>query len=97
MLSDLDAKGLTEFMWDILYWTWINLILVGILGNRGWWLYLVVPGYAVYAAAGAISGVKGMLGGLAGGAGEGDAAGAGSQSKRQSKMEKRGGQKVAYR
>lgn len=59
--EDLDAKGLTEFMWDILYWTWINLILVVILGNRGWWLYLVVPGYAVYAAAGAVSGVKGMV------------------------------------
>ncbi|KAJ9613914.1 hypothetical protein H2200_002050 [Cladophialophora chaetospira] len=95
--EDLEAKGLTEFMWDILYWTWINLILVVILGNRGWWLYLVVPGYAVYSAAGVFSGVKGMMGGLAGGASEGDAAGTGTTSKRQSKMEKRGGQKMVYR
>lgn len=83
-------------MWDILYWTWINLILVMIIGNRGWWLYLVVPGYAVYSAVGAARGVKSMIGGIAGGAGDGDGAGA-AQSKRQSKMEKRGGQKVVYR
>ncbi|KAL2422047.1 hypothetical protein ABEF95_007190 [Exophiala dermatitidis] len=94
--EDLDAQGLTEFMWDILYWTWINLILVIVFGNRAWWLYLVVPGYAVYAAVTTASGVKAMLGGM------GDAAGAdggaGPQSKRQAKMEKKGGgQRVAYR
>lgn len=92
--EDLDAKGLTEFMWDILYWTWINLILVLIFGNRAWWLYLVVPSYAVYSAVTTASGIKGALGGLAGGGGE---AGTESTSKRQQKMEKRGGQRVAYR
>jgi len=91
--EDLDAKGLTEFMWDIVYWTWINVILVIVLGNRAWWLYLVVPGYAIYAAVTTASGLKGMLGGMAGGGGEaGEPA-----SKRQAKMEKRGGQRVAYR
>ncbi|KIW99187.1 uncharacterized protein Z519_00850 [Cladophialophora bantiana CBS 173.52] len=92
--EDLDAKGLTEFMWDIVYWTWINLILVMIVGNRGWWVYLIVPAYAVYCVVGAARGVKGMMGGLAGGGGEGDDV---AQSKRQTKMEKRGGQKVKYR
>ncbi|EXJ76393.1 uncharacterized protein A1O5_00901 [Cladophialophora psammophila CBS 110553] len=92
--EDLDAKGLTEFMWDIVYWTWINLILVMILGNRGWWVYVIVPTYAVYCIVGAARGVKGMMGGLAGGGGEGDDM---AQSKRQTKMEKRGGQKVKYR
>jgi hypothetical protein len=91
--SDLSEKGLTEFMWDIVYWTWINLIAVVILGNWAWWFYLVVPGYAVYAAVSTAAGVKGMLSGM-GGAG---AEGAETQSKRQAKMEKRGGQKVAYR
>lgn len=91
--EDLDAKGLTEFMWDIVYWTWINLLLVVVLGNRAWWLYLIVPGYAIYAAVTTASGLKGMLGGMAGGGGEaGEPA-----SKRQAKMEKRGGQRVAYR
>lgn len=89
--DDLDAKGLTEFMWDIVYWTWINLVLVIVLGNRAWSLYLVVPGYAVYAAVTTASGLKGMLGGLSGAAGDGEV-----QSNRQKKMEKRGGQKIAY-
>lgn len=92
--EDLDAKGLTEFMWDVLYWGWINLILVMVFGNRAWWLYLVVPGYAAYSAYTTATGLKGQLSGLAGGGGEG---GTESQSKRQQKMEKRGGQKVAYR
>lgn len=90
--EDLDAQGLTEFMWDILYWTWINLILVIVFGNRAWWLYLIVPGYAIYAAVTTASGLKGMLGGMAGAGAEGEV-----QSKRQAKMEKRGGQRVAYR
>jgi len=94
--EDLDSKGLTEFMWDVLYWTWINLIIVAAVGNRGWWLYLVVPGYAVYSVVGAAKGVKGMLGGLSGGGAEGEGTGP-PQSKRQSKMDKRGGQKVVYR
>lgn len=93
--EDLDAKGLTEFMWDIVYWTWINLILVIILGNRAWWLYLIVPSYAIYAAATTASGLKGMLGGMAGGGGE--AVDGAPQSKRQAKLEKKGGQRVAYR
>jgi len=97
--EDLDAKGLTEFMWDVLYWTWINLVLVIILGNWAWWLFLVVPTYSVYLAATTIGGVKGMMNGLGGAAGDGVAAGnhGGGESKRQKKMEKRGGQKVVYR
>jgi hypothetical protein len=90
--EDLDAQGLTEFMWDILYWTWINLTLVIVFGNRAWWLYLVIPAYAIYAAVTTASGLKSSLSGLAGGGGE-----PASQSKRQQKMEKRGGQRVAYR
>ncbi|KIV93184.1 hypothetical protein PV10_04421 [Exophiala mesophila] len=92
--EDLDAKGLTEFMWDVLYWGWINLIFVMVFGNRAWWLYLVVPSYAAYSAYTTATGLRGQLNGLAGGGAEG---GTEPQSKRQQKMEKRGGQKVAYR
>ncbi|KAK5050636.1 hypothetical protein LTR84_003918 [Exophiala bonariae] len=97
--EDLDAPGLTEFMWDIVYWTWINLILVMVLGNRAWWLYLVIPAYAIYAAVTTATGIKSSFAGLAGGGGEPSAASQGQgQSKRQQKMEKRGGaQRVAYR
>ena len=89
--DDLDAKGLTEFMWDIIYWTWINLVVVILFGNRAWWLYLAVPGYAVYAAVTTASGLRGMLGGMAGAGGDGEV-----QSNRQKKMEQRGGQKMKY-
>jgi len=80
-------------MWDMVYWTWINIILVIVLGNRAWWLYIVVPAYAIYAAVTTANGVRGMLGGMGGAGGEGEAE---VQSNRQKKMEKRGGQKVAY-
>jgi hypothetical protein len=94
--EDLEAKGLTEFMWDIVYWTWINIVLVIVFGDKAWWLYLVVPGYSVYLAATTVGGMKGMLGGMGGAVGDGAAAPE-AESKRQKKMEKRGGQKVAYR
>ena len=83
-------------MWDIVYWTWINIVLVIIFGDRAWWLYLVVPAYSVYLAATTVGGIKGMMGGLGGASGDGAAAQE-AESKRQKKMEKRGGQKVTYR
>ena|SRR5437763_2228264 len=96
--EDLDAKGLTEFMWDIVYWSWINIGLVILFGNRAWWLYAVVPAYSVYLVATTVGSMKGILGGMgAGGGGEGAGAGSEAESKRQKKMEKRSGQKVIYR
>lgn len=89
---DLEAKGLTEYMWDVVYWTWINLALVMIFGDRAWWLYLVVPVYSLYAIVTTVGGIRGTLSGLGGAGSEGQA-----QSNRQKKMEKRGGQKVVYR
>ena len=94
--EDLDAPGLTEFFWDIIYWTWINLLSAVVFGNKAWWAYLVVPVYASYAAFTTARGVRGMFGGMAGGGAEGDAPPQ-SQSKRSQKMEQRGGQKVRYR
>jgi len=38
--EDLDAKGLTEFLWDVLYWTWGCLALAGIVGDRAWSLWV---------------------------------------------------------
>lgn len=95
--EDLDAKGLTEFMWDIVYWSWINIGLVILFGNRAWWLYVVVPAYSIYLAATTVGGMKGMLGGMGAAGGDGAGAGSEAESKRQKKMEKRGGQKVTYR
>lgn len=98
--EDLDSKGLTEWMWDVVYWTWGNVILVAALGDWAWWLYLIVPAYSAYLAFTTFYGVRQSLGGMSAGAGgEGVPASdsKGGQSKRQAKIEKRGGQKVQYR
>lgn len=38
--EDLEAKGLTEWMWDVVYWTWGCVGLVAVFGDRAWWLYV---------------------------------------------------------
>ena len=92
--EDLDAKGLTEYMWDVVYWTWINLVLVLLLGDGAWWLFLVIPSYSTYLAVTTVGGMKRLFEGIP----EARENGAGSAgSKRQHKLEKRGGQKEAYR
>ena len=96
--EDLEAKGLTEWMWDVVYWTWACIVLAAVLGDRAWWLYVVVPLYSAWLAFSTFTGVRQGMGGLmGGGAGGGSSEGGASQSKRQAKMEKRGGQKVQYR
>lgn len=89
--EDLDAKGLTEYMWDVVYWTYGNLVLVSLVGDRAWWLYGVVPAYSVWSAWTTYAGLRGGITDAAG-VPQPEAA-----SKRSVKMEKRGGQKVAYR
>ncbi|KAJ4352963.1 hypothetical protein N0V95_003756 [Ascochyta clinopodiicola] len=92
--EDLDAPGLTEYMWDVTYWTYGCIALASLLGDWVWWGMLVVPVYSAYS-------LYGVYKGFRGGGGYTDAAGVpqpeAAQSKRQAKMEKRGGQKVAYR
>lgn len=103
--EDLEAKGLTEFLWDVLYWTWGCVVLAAVVGDRAWWAWVVVvPAYSVYLAVGTYRGVTGGggLGGMMMGGGGAGAEGldgvAGGESKRQKKMEKRGGrEKVQYR
>ncbi|RPA72418.1 hypothetical protein BJ508DRAFT_244816 [Ascobolus immersus RN42] len=105
--EDLAAKGLMEYMWDCVYVTWGCLLVVMVAGERGWWLWAAIPVYAAYLALGMYKKMRGGMGGLIPGAGDAaemdmdelDAAtGDGSgMSKRQQKLEKRGGQKVRYR
>lgn len=96
--EDLDAKGLTEWMWDIVYWTWGNVALVAAFGDWCWWLYLLVPAYSVWLAFTTYTGVKQGFGGMgAETATEGGSVGQAGQSKRQAKLEKRGAQRVGYR
>ena len=90
--QDLDAKGLTEYMWDVVYWTWINTLLVIIFGNGAWWLYAVVPIYTIYLTVTTVGGLKAMLSPPT----DGDATSTGSESKRQQKLGKRAQQRMTY-
>ncbi|KAL2872616.1 SND2/TMEM208 family protein [Aspergillus lucknowensis] len=93
--EDLGAAGLTEYMWDVLYWTWGCIGAVCLFGDRAWWLWVVVPSYSVWLAYSTFTGMRSGLAGFGGGDGQGGAEGA--ESKRQKKMEKRGGQRMRYR
>ncbi|KAF2453901.1 hypothetical protein BDY21DRAFT_366623 [Lineolata rhizophorae] len=94
--EDLEAKGLTEWMWDVIYWTYGCVVVSALFGDYGWWLWGIVPLYSIWLAyttfVSARSGMAGMMGG-----GDDAAAQAGGASKRQQKMERRGGQKMQYR
>ncbi|PLN81134.1 hypothetical protein BDW42DRAFT_169653 [Aspergillus taichungensis] len=94
--EDLGAAGLTEYMWDILYWTWGCIGAVCLFGDRAWWLWIVVPLYSVWLAYTTVMGMKSGLAGMGGG-GSNEGSAAAAESKRQKKMEKRGGQRMSYR
>lgn len=94
--EDLAAAGVTEYLWDVVYVTWIVLGLVGVAGEWAWWIGLIVPLYGAYLAWGLYRGFAGgNVPGMPPMAGEGEA---GGKSRRQQKMEGRGAQqKVRYR
>ena len=81
-------------MWDVLYWTWGCMGAVCVFGDRAWWLWIIVPLYSVWLAYTTFMGMRSGLAGM-GGSEAGD--GPTGESKRQKKMEKRGGQRVQYR
>ncbi|KAL9599272.1 MAG: hypothetical protein Q9219_003974 [cf. Caloplaca sp. 3 TL-2023] len=94
--EDLEAKGLTEYMWDVLYWTWGCTLLSAILGDKAWWGWIIVPLYSIWLAWTTFGGMRQGLAGMAGG-GHGEVMANGAGSNRQKKLEKRGGQKMQYR
>ncbi|KAG5654485.1 hypothetical protein H0H81_001984 [Sphagnurus paluster] len=46
--EDLNQPGVTEWCFDILYVTWACQIGSGAFGEWFWWLYMVIPIYAVF-------------------------------------------------
>lgn len=38
--EDLEAKGLTEWMWDVVYWSWGCIVLSTLLGDWAWWFFV---------------------------------------------------------
>ena len=94
--EDLDAKGLTEYMFDVLYWSLGTTLLASIFGEKAWWLWTAIPLYSAWLAFTTFGSMRESMAGLASQSRDGaDATGA--TSNRQKKLEKRGGQKVQYR
>ena len=93
----MDAKGLTEYLWDVLYWSWGCLFGATFLGDWTWWFWAAIPVYSAWLAWTTYSGMRGGFGGMMGQDGAGANGQAASESKRQTKIEKRGGQKISYR
>ncbi|KAI9592761.1 hypothetical protein BDF19DRAFT_416065 [Syncephalis fuscata] len=81
--DDLNAPGLTSYMFDILYVTWF-VHLGSLAWSSVWWFYLVIPCYAFYSIWGFVAPMLGF-GGNGNKGGDQEA----SKSKRQQKMEKR--------
>ncbi len=81
-------------MWDVTYWTYGCIVLAALFGDWMWWGMIVVPAYSAWSLYGVYRGFRG--GGYTDAAGVPQPEPVG-QSKRQAKLEKRGGQRVQYR
>lgn len=47
--DEIKGEGLFEYMFDVIYVTWILDFLMVVFGsNKVWWLYAAIPGYASY-------------------------------------------------
>ncbi|RKF74270.1 hypothetical protein GcM1_240070 [Golovinomyces cichoracearum] len=46
--EDLSAPGLTDFMFDVIFVTWISLVCVMIFGNWGWLFWMTIPIFGLY-------------------------------------------------
>ena len=65
--EDLAAPGLTEYMFDVIWVTWLCLVLVMLVGNWGWLVWSAIPAYGVWKGYGLLGMAKGMMGASQGG------------------------------
>lgn len=86
--EDLEAQGLTEYMWDVLYWSWGCTGVSSLFGNKGWWMWIIIPCYSLWLAWTTLGGMRKSMAGSQGD--DGEALNGGTTSKRQKKLEKRG-------
>lgn len=91
--EDLEAKGLTEFLTDIFWWTLGVTVVASIFGDKIWWFWVFIPIYGAYLAFTTYKSMQRGLGDMTGKNGETDV----GTSNRQKKLEKRGGQRMQNR
>ncbi|POS86341.1 hypothetical protein EPUL_001284 [Erysiphe pulchra] len=59
--EDLSAPGLTDYMFDIIYVTWISIFCVLIFGNWGWLFWTSIPIYGAYKGFKLLTAARGMM------------------------------------
>ncbi|RCI08325.1 hypothetical protein L249_8769 [Ophiocordyceps polyrhachis-furcata BCC 54312] len=62
--QDLAARGLTEYMFDVVWVTWVCCAAVMLAGNWAWLLWAVIPAYGVYLGAGLLGMGRQQLAGM---------------------------------
>jgi len=46
--QDLAQEGITSYMFDVIYVTWFVHLSTALVSDLFWWLYLVIPAFALY-------------------------------------------------
>lgn len=46
--EDLNAAGLTEYMFDVVWVTWATVMAVVLFGNKLWFMWAIIPAYGAY-------------------------------------------------
>ncbi|KAI6246891.1 hypothetical protein HI914_05054 [Erysiphe necator] len=59
--EDLSAAGLTDFMFDVIFITWISIFCVIIFGNWGWLVWTSLPLYGAYKGFKLLAAARGMM------------------------------------
>lgn len=59
--EDLAAPGLTEYMFDVIWVTWLCLVLVMLVGNWGWLVWGAIPVYGAWKGYGLLGMARGMM------------------------------------
>ncbi|KND92111.1 hypothetical protein TOPH_03199 [Tolypocladium ophioglossoides CBS 100239] len=81
--EDMAARGLTEYMFDVIWVTWACAVVVLLVGNWGWLLWAVIPAYGAYLGKGLLGMGRQKMAEMQGGAGQN--AGAAPQGNRRAR------------
>ncbi|POR39379.1 Uncharacterized protein TPAR_00432 [Tolypocladium paradoxum] len=81
--EDMAARGLTEYMFDVIWVTWACAAVVLLVGNWGWLLWAVIPAYGAYLGKGLLGMGRQKMAEMQGGAGQN--AGAAPQGNRRAR------------
>lgn len=62
--EDLNASGLTEYMFDVIWVTWASVFFVIFFGNWAWLVWCIVPAYGAFKGYSLFGAARGMAAGM---------------------------------